>query len=259
VQAQLTVPPLRARRDDDSRYEDVLVLTEHFIKKYGSSAPNRQNSLPTLSAETEHILLRYPFPANVRELEHVITLALSRVDGDQLLPDHFPPRMQRYDVGTNFGVGVNTEAKPLLCPHGSFVCNLTKGIEADYYSRTGVFLRLSEKIPEALKASLRKRVEQLGMTVSPPKNIENALTPMCGICVPIQSSHHAILDLTDATPQVFYELGLVHALGIPVLILRHAESKLPNRFNSTRVNPYNELNEIEEIVEKWLSQFSYYR
>src|SRR5437879_2794355 len=54
----LRVPPLRDRKDD------IAVLTEHFVKKYG--APSQPD------AETLELLQRYGWPGNVRELENII-------------------------------------------------------------------------------------------------------------------------------------------------------------------------------------------
>ena len=61
----LQVPPLRARQ------EDILVLTQHFAgrlsRRYGREI--------SLSRSALELLLRYPFPGNVRELESLIESA----------------------------------------------------------------------------------------------------------------------------------------------------------------------------------------
>ena len=55
----LRMPPLRDRKDD------IAVLTEHFVKKYGGT-PGQPD------AETLELLQRYGWPGNVRELENII-------------------------------------------------------------------------------------------------------------------------------------------------------------------------------------------
>src|SRR3989454_1067019 len=55
----LRIPPLRDRKDD------IAVLTEHFVKKYGGT-PGQPD------AETIELLQRYGWPGNVRELENII-------------------------------------------------------------------------------------------------------------------------------------------------------------------------------------------
>ncbi len=61
----LRIPPLRDRKDD------IAVLTEYFIKKYGASMEAR------LDAETIELLDRYGWPGNVRELENIVHRAFA--------------------------------------------------------------------------------------------------------------------------------------------------------------------------------------
>ena len=75
----LDVPPLRERG------EDVLLLTEHFLRafntKYGKVV--RQ-----LSSAARDLLLSYPWPGNVRELSHVIERAVLWSRGATLDVEH---------------------------------------------------------------------------------------------------------------------------------------------------------------------------
>lgn len=69
---ELEIPPLRYRK------EDIPLLIEFFLEKY-SFRPT------TFSREAVDALIKYPFPGNIRELEHlvqrVITLARSSIIG----------------------------------------------------------------------------------------------------------------------------------------------------------------------------------
>jgi len=56
----LRVPPLRERK------ADVVLLADHFLRSY---AGKRARPAPRLSSKCAHLLLSYPFPGNVRELE----------------------------------------------------------------------------------------------------------------------------------------------------------------------------------------------
>jgi transcriptional regulator with GAF, ATPase, and Fis domain len=56
----LKVPPLRERK------ADVMLLADHFLRSY---AGKRARPAPRLSSECALMLLAYPFPGNVRELE----------------------------------------------------------------------------------------------------------------------------------------------------------------------------------------------
>lgn len=67
----LTIPPLRERQSD------VLLLSNYFLQK---KSPVRL--IKKLSDEAKQSLMRYNFPGNVRELEHIIERAIIFSEGD---------------------------------------------------------------------------------------------------------------------------------------------------------------------------------
>ncbi|HXV60940.1 MAG TPA: sigma-54 dependent transcriptional regulator [Vicinamibacteria bacterium] len=77
------LPALRQRR------EDIPILAQHFLKKYGE-----ENGRPLLELSSEAIqsLLDYDWPGNVRELENVIERAVVLAEGSvidrRLIPEH---------------------------------------------------------------------------------------------------------------------------------------------------------------------------
>jgi two-component system response regulator PilR (NtrC family) len=79
----LFLPPLRQRK------EDIPLLAQHFLKKYGD-----ENGRPGLSLASDAVqsLLDYDWPGNVRELENVIERAVVLADGPvlnrRLIPEH---------------------------------------------------------------------------------------------------------------------------------------------------------------------------
>ncbi len=77
----IKMPPLRERP------EDIRLLCDHFIKKYGDE--NQRDSLK-IDPSAMKILLDYPWPGNVRELENVIERAVVLSPGDTIGADSFP-------------------------------------------------------------------------------------------------------------------------------------------------------------------------
>jgi two-component system NtrC family response regulator len=63
----ITLPPLRERR------EDIPLLINYFLKKYSKE---NQKLISDISKEARALLLRYPYPGNVRELENLIERAV---------------------------------------------------------------------------------------------------------------------------------------------------------------------------------------
>ncbi len=83
----VTIPlaPLRERR------EDVLPLVEHFLKKY--SMENKKE-VTSLSKEARDLLVQYPYPGNVRELENLVERAVVLCRGKTLTAQDLPLHIQ---------------------------------------------------------------------------------------------------------------------------------------------------------------------
>lgn len=71
--------PLRERQGD------ILPLVEHFIETYKDRL---HTNAPQLHPDTIRLLLDYPWPGNIRELENTVHRALLVCDGNVLKPSH---------------------------------------------------------------------------------------------------------------------------------------------------------------------------
>jgi len=79
---ELTIPPLRERG------EDLLLLVDHFLKRFKVG-----EKVPTISGRALAALAEYPFPGNVRELEHAIEHAVVLAEGGEVDTAHLPPEI----------------------------------------------------------------------------------------------------------------------------------------------------------------------
>ncbi|MEQ9439145.1 MAG: sigma-54 dependent transcriptional regulator [Cyclobacteriaceae bacterium] len=77
---EITVPPLRERLDD------LPLLAEHFLTQYAEKYHKPQ---PTLSEAAIRHLTRYPWPGNIRELQHAIERAIILSDQPELQSQDF--------------------------------------------------------------------------------------------------------------------------------------------------------------------------
>ena len=79
----LNLPSLRHRK------EDIPLLAQHFLKKYGEE--NGRGAIG-ISSEAAQSLMEYDWPGNVRELENIIERAVVLADGhlveQRLIPEH---------------------------------------------------------------------------------------------------------------------------------------------------------------------------
>ena len=81
---QVNIPPLRDRKDD------IPVLVEHFIAKYGARLAR---DVMSISRDALRALMDYPWPGNVRELENTIERAMVLADSDRIEVENLPDKM----------------------------------------------------------------------------------------------------------------------------------------------------------------------
>jgi len=94
----IKIPPLRERTDD------IPLLSEHFIKKYGEE--NQRNSF-FLEPSAMKVLMDYDWPGNVRELENVIERAVVLSPGNNIAADLFPRNISRPSLETPISFGTD--------------------------------------------------------------------------------------------------------------------------------------------------------
>jgi transcriptional regulator with AAA-type ATPase domain len=77
----LTIPPLRARREDIGLLRDLF--QREAVTRHGLAACS-------WSGEAEATMRRYHWPGNVRELRQAVEVAMVRAGGGVVLPEHLP-------------------------------------------------------------------------------------------------------------------------------------------------------------------------
>jgi DNA-binding NtrC family response regulator len=97
---EIRIPPLRERTID------VPVLAQHFLKKFSILNGKEVRSL---SDEAMALLLRQPWPGNVRQLENAIERAVVLAEDPVLTPSQFPTlggRLETAESGHASGVSI---------------------------------------------------------------------------------------------------------------------------------------------------------
>jgi formate hydrogenlyase transcriptional activator len=142
------VPPLRERR------EDIPFLVRHFAQHF---ARNMTKDIDTISTETMNVLVHYPWPGNIRELQNVIERAVILSKGPVLNVSLDDLQVKTSDTGGH-ATGVAT-LEEIERKHILSVLEQTNWIFA---GPNGAAARLGIKRP-----TLQFRMQKLG--ISRPK------------------------------------------------------------------------------------------
>ena len=97
---QITVPPLRERR------EDVPVLAMHFLGKF---ARQMGKTVSRIDGEAMRALMAYDYPGNVRELENIIERATIIETKDVISMASLPPNVTKIDSAREWTAPVYPE------------------------------------------------------------------------------------------------------------------------------------------------------
>jgi DNA-binding NtrC family response regulator len=84
----LHIPPLSRRKGD------IPLLARHFLLKYAS---RMKKPVTRISDEVLALLMDYPFPGNVRELENLIERGTAMAQGDVIEVAHLPESFRKAD------------------------------------------------------------------------------------------------------------------------------------------------------------------
>jgi DNA-binding NtrC family response regulator len=103
----ISVPPLRARRDD------VPELARHFLTRIAAEEGKRVHAI---SPEALTLLAAYRWPGNVRQLENTIFRAVVLAEGEEIGVDEFPQIAAQVSSDT-------LAAQPLIEPSPAMVAS----------------------------------------------------------------------------------------------------------------------------------------
>jgi len=82
------LPPLRDRADD------IPLLIAHFVKKFCEKLKKDE---PTLHPETLDLLIQFPWPGNIRQLENIVERMIVMVEGATMSPEYLPDEVLDYE------------------------------------------------------------------------------------------------------------------------------------------------------------------
>ena len=142
---QLTLPPLR------DRMEDVPLLVEHFVSRLNML---RGKSVRGMAPAALSLLMRHPFPGNVRELENVIEHTFVLCNEGEIQVDHLPEnivrfRPERNDRAASWDAVTSAECQVILT-----------ALENNHYNRKATAEALGMH-----KSTLFRKINRLGISL----------------------------------------------------------------------------------------------
>lgn len=82
---ELNIPPLKERQ------EDIPLLIDHFLKKFNKKF---NKNILAISENVKKIFMNYPWPGNIRELEHALEHAFILCSQQTITIEHLPPELK---------------------------------------------------------------------------------------------------------------------------------------------------------------------
>ncbi|MDT7807994.1 MAG: two-component system, NtrC family, nitrogen regulation response regulator NtrX [Acidobacteriota bacterium] len=252
VDIVIQVPPLRDRR------EDILELTEHFLKK------ERGNKSLKLSKDALDVLNQYDFPGNVGELQAIVRRAVAIASGEVItLNDLYLPIARYSDVDVNVTElrrklnDAEKEAESLR--RTSIVANpIWEGRrffeESDY-----CFLLMPFSSDYDLLTIYENHVKPIvqnrcGLRCERADDINDINGVMQSVWESINRARVVIAEMTGRNPNVFYELGIAHTLGKPVIMITQSMDYVPFDLKHLRCIVYEfkpgKIEKFESTLEK---------
>ena len=114
-----------------------------------------------------------------------------------------------------------------------------------------VLMPFDDKFNSVFSGFLEKVLQGRKFEVIRADNIESQRSIMRDVIEGIVSCDLIVADLTDSNPNVYYELGIAHALGKPVIHLTQDLEEVPFDLQSYRLIEYStHFDEIEKAREK---------
>ena len=142
---KIRVPSLRERK------EDIPLLIKYFIDKYNLLYNKR---IKEFSKQAREVLMKYSFPGNIRELEHIVSSAVALGEEALIDENELPEDLDRLVVET-------VENKDLLPLYEEEKAHIIRVLEATNYNKVR-----AAKILDIPRTTLWRKIKKYGIMES---------------------------------------------------------------------------------------------
>jgi sigma54-dependent transcription regulator len=251
----LHLPPLRERS------EDILPLAHFFLAAEGPGTG-------ALSTAGERTLLEYDWPGNVRELHNTIQRAAAVAGGEPIgpaelglgtprgrrKPDRRPAQLEQEIARLRSEIEARSQLTIAASP-------IWEGRSFSVDSRLCfVLMPFAEvdNVQSVYHDHLKKVVEGAGLRCERADDIHDTSGVMQSVWEGINRARVIIAEMTARNANVFYELGIAHTLGKPVIMITQSMDFVPFDLKHLRCILYDyrpgKIARFEEALRKTLER-----
>lgn len=223
----LRIPPLRERA------EDIPELTDLLLKRiHGTQGIKVALSKPAMS-----VLKAYPYPGNIRELQNILQRAAILSDGKTISPRHLALTTDTRKQAEPSVHSLRSELESVKRELDDLRRNAVSAdpiwegrsfpTESDFCF---VLMPFSDDadIQKVFQNHVKPVLEQkCGLRCGRADDIYDISGVMQSVWEGINRARLIVADLTGRNPNVFYELGIAHTLGKPVIMLTQSMDFVP--------------------------------
>jgi nucleoside 2-deoxyribosyltransferase len=102
--------------------------------------------------------------------------------------------------------------------------------------------------------AIKYTVEDLGFRCTRGDDESQSSSILSHILQQVVQARIVIANITGRNPNVFYELGIAHAIGKPVLIVARTAEEIPFDVSAVRVLIYRDPRQLRERLKQWFAR-----
>lgn len=253
---KIFIPPLRERR------EDIPLLVNYFIDQFNI----KENKKIKITADALAILSKYDYPGNVRELINILYTILYVKKGNEITSKdvqrtplnldsikesvdilELKGELERTIKEINFLKKTTIIANPIWQGRGFTKENDYCFVLMPFADQNDIQIVFNDHIKNVVENKCGLRCERAD-------DIYDISGIMQSVWESISKASIIIADLTNRNPNVFYELGIAHTLGKPVIMITQSMEFVPFDLRHLRCILYEykpkSIKKFELILEK---------
>ena len=158
----IALPPLRERK------EDIPLLVQHFVEKYDRRLGKK---VERVDDDAMQVLLRYPWPGNIRELENLVERSVLFADGPVIGAAQLPDSLREKVPGMPVPIAAIGPLGAITAPSGASMKEIVRQAQAELerelitraLEETGGNVTRAAKRLQISRKSLQVKMKELGL------------------------------------------------------------------------------------------------